>query len=110
MAGGMKVAVSPAVDAGPWGGRTGCGGAVRLLLVLSSCFVCGTAKIDVKVVTLQESRVYNMITRQQFCYENVLIPKWHDIWTRIQIRVNSSKLVRVTQVENEEKLKELEQI
>nr|KAF6453276.1 nuclear envelope integral membrane protein 1 [Molossus molossus] len=109
MAGGMKVAVSPAVDAGPWGGRTGCGGAVRLLLVLSSCFVCGTAKIDVKVVTLQESRVYNMITRQQFCYENVLIPKWHDIWTRIQIRVNSSKLVRVTQVENEEKLKELEQ-
>lgn len=27
----------------------------------------------------------------------------------LQIRVNSSKLVRVTQVENEEKLKELEQ-
>lgn len=38
----MKVAVSPAVDAGPWGGGTGCGGAVRLLLVLYGCFVCGT--------------------------------------------------------------------
>lgn len=58
---------------------------------------------------LQESRVYFMETSQQFCYKNVLIPKWYDVWTRIQIRVNSSKLVRVTQVENEDKLKELEQ-
>ncbi|XP_069843136.1 nuclear envelope integral membrane protein 1 isoform X3 [Dipodomys merriami] len=58
---------------------------------------------------LQESQVYDMTTSQQFCYKNVLTPKWHDIWTRIQIRVNSSKLVRVTQVDNEEKLKELEQ-
>ncbi|XP_016080038.1 PREDICTED: nuclear envelope integral membrane protein 1 isoform X2 [Miniopterus natalensis] len=109
MAGGMKVAVSSAVDAGPWGGGTGCGGTVKLLLLLSGCLVCGSAEIGVQVVMLQESRVYNMIARQQFCYENVLIPKWHDIWTRIQIRVNSSKLVRVTQAENEEKLKELEQ-
>ncbi|KAF6340021.1 nuclear envelope integral membrane protein 1 [Rhinolophus ferrumequinum] len=109
MAGGMKVAVSPAVGAGPWGWEAGGGGAVLLLLVLSGCLVCGSAGIDVNVVMLQESRVYNMITRQQFCYRNVLIPKWHDVWTRIQIRVNSSRLVRVTQVENEEKLKELEQ-
>ncbi|XP_066221939.1 nuclear envelope integral membrane protein 1 [Saccopteryx leptura] len=109
MAGGMKVAVSPAVGALPWGWGAGSSGAVRLLLVLSGCLVCRSAKIDLKVSMLQESRVYKMDTRQQFCYENVLIPKWHDIWTRIQIRVNSSKLVRVTQVENEEKLKELEQ-
>ncbi|XP_023613755.1 nuclear envelope integral membrane protein 1 isoform X2 [Myotis lucifugus] len=107
MAGGMKVAVSPAVDARPWGGGPRGGGAVRLLLVLSGCLVCGS--VEINVVMLQESRVYTMTARQQFCYENVLIPKWHDIWTRIQIRVNSSKLVRVTQVENEEKLKELEQ-
>uniref|UniRef100_A0A8C8SUY0 Nuclear envelope integral membrane protein 1 n=1 Tax=Peromyscus maniculatus bairdii TaxID=230844 RepID=A0A8C8SUY0_PERMB len=57
---------------------------------------------------LQESQV-DMNSNQQFCYKNVLIPKWYDIWTRIQVRVNSSKLVRVTQVDNEEKLKELEQ-
>ncbi|KAB1270475.1 Nuclear envelope integral membrane protein 1 [Camelus dromedarius] len=113
MAGGMKVAVLPAVGAGPrsWGA-----GAVWLLLVLCGCLVCGSAGIDLKVVMLQESKVYYMNTSQQSCYKNVLIPKWHDIWTRIQpavldpeIRVNSSKLVRVTQVENEEKLKELEQ-
>nr|KAF6496693.1 nuclear envelope integral membrane protein 1 [Rousettus aegyptiacus] len=116
MAGGMNVAVSRAVvGAGSWGWGAGGGGAVRLLLVLSGCLACGSAGIDVNVAMLQESQVYNMTTRQQFCYKNVLIPKWHDVWTRIQIlfvlqiRVNSSKLVRVTQVENEEKLKELEQ-
>lgn len=42
MAGGMKVAVSSAVDAGPWGWRAGGGGAVRLILVLSGCLVCGS--------------------------------------------------------------------
>ncbi|KAM9072544.1 nuclear envelope integral membrane protein 1 isoform 1-T1 [Megaptera novaeangliae] len=109
MAGGMKVAVLPAVGAGPWSWGAGGGGAVRLLLVLSGCLVCGSAGIDLNVVMLQESKVYYMNTSQQSCYKNVLIPKWHDIWTQIQIRVNSSKLVRVTQVENEEKLKELEQ-
>ncbi|XP_030722435.1 nuclear envelope integral membrane protein 1 isoform X3 [Orcinus orca] len=109
MAGGMKVAVLSAVGAGPWSWGAGGGGAVRLLLVLSGCLVCGSAGIDLNVVMLQESKVYYMNTSQQSCYKNVLIPKWHDIWTQIQIRVNSSKLVRVTQVENEEKLKELEQ-
>ncbi|XP_053518197.1 nuclear envelope integral membrane protein 1 [Artibeus jamaicensis] len=109
MAGGIKVAVSPAVGSGPWVWGAGCGGTMRLLLVFSGCLVCGSGKIDVEVAVLQESRVYNKAAGQQFCYENVLVPKWHDIWTRIQIRVNSSKVVRVTQVENEEKLKELEQ-
>nr|XP_045724764.1 nuclear envelope integral membrane protein 1 [Mirounga angustirostris] len=108
----MKVAVLPAVGVGPWGcgaGGRGGGGVVRLLLILSGCLACGSAGVDADVVMLQESTVYKLDHRQQFCYKNVLIPKWHDVWTRIQIRVNSSKLVRVTQVENEEKLKELEQ-
>ncbi|KAF6120611.1 nuclear envelope integral membrane protein 1 [Phyllostomus discolor] len=109
MAGGIKVAVSPAVGSGPWVRGAGRGGTMQLLLVFSGCLVCGSAEIDIEVAMLQESRVYNKTTGQQFCYENALVPKWHDIWTRIQIRVNSSKVVRVTQVENEEKLKELEQ-
>ncbi|XP_011726819.1 nuclear envelope integral membrane protein 1 isoform X2 [Macaca nemestrina] len=109
MAGGMKVAVSPAVGPGPWGWGVGGGRTVRLLLILSGCLVYGTAEIDVNVVMLQDSQVCEKRASQQFCYTNVLIPKWHDIWTRIQIRVNSSKLIRVTQVENEDKLKELEQ-
>ncbi|KAM6216404.1 nuclear envelope integral membrane protein 1 [Rhynchocyon petersi] len=108
MAGGMKVAVSMAVGPGPWGLEFGGSGAVWLLLVLSGCLVCGAAETDVHVVMLQESKVYYS-SSQKFCYKNVLVPKWHDIWTRIQIRINSSKLVRVTQVDNEDKLKELEQ-
>ncbi|XP_049639617.1 nuclear envelope integral membrane protein 1 isoform X1 [Suncus etruscus] len=109
MAGGMKVALAQPVGAGFWGGGRGGSGAMWLLLVFSGCLVCGSAEIDVNVIMLRESRVYNSNSSQQFCYRNVLIPKWHDIWTRIQIRVNSSKLVRVTQVDSEEKLKELEQ-
>ncbi|XP_005079800.2 nuclear envelope integral membrane protein 1 isoform X2 [Mesocricetus auratus] len=108
MAGGIKVAVWSPVAPRPWCRGTGGGVAAWLLLVVLGCVVCGSAGIDVNVVMLQESQV-DMNSSQQFCYKNVLIPKWYDIWTRIQVRVNSSKLVRVTQVDNEEKLKELEQ-
>lgn len=45
------------------------------------------AEIDLKVVTLQESRVHYMNTSKQSCYKNVLIPKWHDVWTRIQVMI-----------------------
>ncbi|XP_008063427.1 nuclear envelope integral membrane protein 1 isoform X1 [Carlito syrichta] len=109
MAGGMKVAVSPAVGPASWGWGAGVSGTVLLLLVFSGCLVCGSDEVDVNVIMLKESRVCHMTTSEQFCYTNVLPPKWHDVWTRIQIRVNSSKLVRVIQVENEAKLKELEQ-
>ncbi|XP_016282713.2 nuclear envelope integral membrane protein 1 isoform X2 [Monodelphis domestica] len=58
---------------------------------------------------LQESQFHYETSSQQFCYKNTLVPRWHELWTRVMIRVNSSRVVRVTQVENEEKLKELEQ-
>jgi hypothetical protein len=45
MAGGIKVAVSPAVGPWPWGWETGSCRAVRLLLVLSGCLVCGSGTI-----------------------------------------------------------------
>ncbi|XP_076967219.1 nuclear envelope integral membrane protein 1 isoform X1 [Tamandua tetradactyla] len=109
MAGGIKVAVSPAVGSRLWGCGAGDGGALWLLLVFSGCLFCGAAGVDVHVVMLQESQGYYGVNSQQLCYKNVLVPKWHDLWTRIQIRIHSSKLVRVTQVDNEEKLKELEQ-
>lgn len=54
--------------------------------ILNSCFLSlHKAGVDVNVVMLQESRVYFMETSQQFCYKNVLIPKWYDVWTRIQV-------------------------
>lgn len=55
-------------------------------VLLNSCFPFFPHKagIDVNVVMLQESQV-DMNSSQQFCYKNVLIPKWYDIWTRIQV-------------------------
>ncbi|CAN0016433.1 unnamed protein product [Bubo scandiacus] len=41
-----------------------------------------------------------------FCYTNTRVPQWHDVWTRTQIRVNSSRMIRVTQVGSEEELEE----
>nr|XP_006130161.1 nuclear envelope integral membrane protein 1 [Pelodiscus sinensis] len=61
------------------------------------------------VIQLREGQVQNATASQQFCYANPGTPKWHDIWTRMQIRVVSNKMIRVIQVENEEKLKELEE-
>uniref|UniRef100_A0A7N4V525 Nuclear envelope integral membrane protein 1 n=1 Tax=Sarcophilus harrisii TaxID=9305 RepID=A0A7N4V525_SARHA len=109
MAGGMKMVPAPPLASrpsswGPWGGR-----AAWLRLLLGGCLVCGAAGINIQVVMLQESRFYFGTNNQQFCYKNTLVPRWHELWTRVTIRVNSSRVVRVTQVENEEKLKELEQ-
>uniref|UniRef100_A0A670JDH7 Uncharacterized protein n=1 Tax=Podarcis muralis TaxID=64176 RepID=A0A670JDH7_PODMU len=44
------------------------------------------------------------IPLSSFCYTNKVTPKWHDIWTRIQIRVKSSKMIRVIQELKEERL------
>uniref|UniRef100_A0A669QQU6 Nuclear envelope integral membrane protein 1 n=1 Tax=Phasianus colchicus TaxID=9054 RepID=A0A669QQU6_PHACC len=48
-------------------------------------------------------------TSHHFCYTNVHSPCWRDIWTRMQIRVNSNHVIRVTQVGSEEELRELEE-
>nr|XP_034957968.1 nuclear envelope integral membrane protein 1 isoform X2 [Zootoca vivipara] len=80
-----------------------------LLLLLGTMVllvpVCGS--VD-RVLPLEDHRMRKENSSKQFCYTNKVTPKWHDIWTRIQIRVKSSKMIRVIQVENEEKLKELE--
>ncbi|XP_067385784.1 nuclear envelope integral membrane protein 1 [Emydura macquarii macquarii] len=96
MAGGMKPA--------PGRRRRFLRTLVLLLLVL-----LGGAGGKKQVTPLEEGQVHTRNTSQQFCYTNQVTPKWHDIWTRMQIRVVSSKMIRVTQVENEEQLKELEE-
>ncbi|XP_053157134.1 nuclear envelope integral membrane protein 1 isoform X2 [Hemicordylus capensis] len=94
MAGGMKAA----------SGWRQCSG-----LLLASAVLMGLlGGSDGQVISLADHRSVRANTSQQFCYTNKVIPKWHDIWTRIQIRVSSAKMIRIIQVENEEKLKELE--
>uniref|UniRef100_A0A8C7ZUT0 Nuclear envelope integral membrane protein 1 n=1 Tax=Oryzias sinensis TaxID=183150 RepID=A0A8C7ZUT0_9TELE len=43
-----------------------------------------------------------------FCYKNSMVPTWRQTWTRIQVKVWSSKVFRLETVEGEEELQELE--
>uniref|UniRef100_A0A8C6YAH0 Nuclear envelope integral membrane protein 1 n=1 Tax=Naja naja TaxID=35670 RepID=A0A8C6YAH0_NAJNA len=63
---------------------------------------------EINFMPLKEHETHVNYASEQFCYSNKVTPKWHDIWTKIQIRVNSTKVIRVIQVESEEKLKELD--
>nr|XP_020634411.1 nuclear envelope integral membrane protein 1 isoform X1 [Pogona vitticeps] len=78
------------------------------LLIGPALLLMALGGSDGEVVPLRDNMLYTKNYSEQFCYTNKVVPKWYDIWTRIQIRVNSTKMIRVIQVENEEKLKELE--
>ncbi|NXV24594.1 NEMP1 protein, partial [Cepphus grylle] len=96
-AGGMK----------PAPGRRWLLGALVLLLLLPPLGGAGAWGGDVtgeSVLPLYEGHMYHLETPHHFCYTNTRVPQWHDIWTRTQIRVNSSRMIRVTQVDSEEEL------
>ncbi|XP_007430759.1 nuclear envelope integral membrane protein 1 isoform X1 [Python bivittatus] len=78
----------------------------RLLLRVVVLSILARGSDEVLLLKEHQIHVYNL--SEKFCYSNKVIPKWHDIWTKIQIRVNSTKMIRVIQAENEEKLKELD--
>ncbi|OXB53016.1 hypothetical protein ASZ78_006852 [Callipepla squamata] len=80
-------------------------GAVLLLLAAPP----GRADVGEVVFPLREGSAICRVASQRFCYTNVRSPCWRDIWTRMQIRVNSNRVIRVTQVGSEEELKELEE-
>ncbi|XP_015278820.1 PREDICTED: nuclear envelope integral membrane protein 1 [Gekko japonicus] len=79
------------------------------LLLEAAVFLVLLWDADGHIMQLKDHRMHTENSSKQFCYTNNVIPKWHDIWTKIQIRINSTKMIRITQVENEEKLKELEE-
>ncbi|NXO05218.1 NEMP1 protein, partial [Rhinopomastus cyanomelas] len=60
------------------------------------------------VTPLHEGRPYHcrgQRGRQYFCYSSSRPPQWWDVWTRMQIHINSSQMIRVTEVDSEEELK-----
>ncbi|NXW58003.1 NEMP1 protein, partial [Eurystomus gularis] len=67
-----------------------------------SALCCADAKE--LIVSLCEGHTSCHNGPHHFCYTNTRVPQWHDIWTRMQIRVNSSRMIRVTQVDSEEEL------
>uniref|UniRef100_A0A673CRB0 Nuclear envelope integral membrane protein 1 n=1 Tax=Sphaeramia orbicularis TaxID=375764 RepID=A0A673CRB0_9TELE len=66
------------------------------------------SKIDPPVIDLQDGEVYVFSGPSSFCYQNTIVPNWRHTWTRIQVRVSSSKLFKVQTVDDEERLQELE--
>lgn len=78
------------------------------LMLLGFCGWC-SAESQKQVIQLREGRMYSRNESQYFCYKKTFLPKWNDIWTKMQIRVNSSRMIRVTLVDSEQKLKELEE-
>eukprot|EP00076_Gallus_gallus_P006571 XP_001232567.2 nuclear envelope integral membrane protein 1 isoform X1 [Gallus gallus] len=101
MAGGMKAVP---------GQRRLLGALLLLLLPLplgGAALRCEDVKE--KVTALQEGSACCCAASHHFCYTNVHSPCWRDIWTRMQIQVNSDRVIRVTQVGSEEELRELEE-
>ncbi|XP_051497488.1 nuclear envelope integral membrane protein 1 isoform X2 [Apus apus] len=78
--------------------------AALLLLLVPLVPPPGGAGAKELVTPLLEGRVYQHSDTHHFCYTNTRVPQWHEIWTRTQIRVNSSHMFRVTQVDSEEEL------
>ncbi|XP_075708129.1 LOW QUALITY PROTEIN: nuclear envelope integral membrane protein 1 [Rhinoderma darwinii] len=88
----------------------GCGviRATVTVLLLAPLICAAAAGTQVQVIKLVVGRSASYNTSQNFCYKKTLEPKWFDVWTKVQIRVNSTKMIKVTQVDSEEKLKDLE--
>ncbi|XP_064156341.1 nuclear envelope integral membrane protein 1 [Anguilla rostrata] len=60
------------------------------------------------ITPIKEGKEYQESGPQHFCYHNHLVPGWRETWTRIQIQVHSSRELKVTVVQDEEELQELE--
>ncbi|XP_072305297.1 nuclear envelope integral membrane protein 1 [Eucyclogobius newberryi] len=60
------------------------------------------------IVNLQDDEVQVLSGSKICCYQNKLVPTWKHTWTRIQVRVWSSKQFKVHTVDDEEQLQELE--
>ncbi|KAF4796731.1 Nuclear envelope integral membrane protein 1 [Turdus rufiventris] len=77
---------------------------VLLLLLFLLFLLLEAAGTRNPIIPLQEGHESHYKESQRFCYTNTRVPRWNDIWTRTQIRVTSSRMIRVTQVDSEEEL------
>ncbi|XP_056370964.1 nuclear envelope integral membrane protein 1 [Oenanthe melanoleuca] len=74
------------------------------LLMFVSLLLLEVVDTKNSIIQLQEGHESQHKESQRFCYTNTRVPRWNDIWTRTQIRVTSSRMIRVTQVDSEEEL------
>ncbi|XP_071022713.1 nuclear envelope integral membrane protein 1-like [Oncorhynchus clarkii lewisi] len=67
-----------------------------------------TSGSKINIVNIKDGQESAKTGSNHYCYLNPIVPGWKETWTRIQVRVWSSKQLKVTVVEDEEKLQELE--
>ncbi|XP_015199815.2 nuclear envelope integral membrane protein 1 isoform X1 [Lepisosteus oculatus] len=83
--------------------------AVFLCFVLL-CLPTITSGDELPIISIKDGEALKKLNPQRFCYYNHLQPGWKETWTRIQIQVRSSSRLKVTVAQDEQELKELEQL
>ncbi|XP_041955001.1 nuclear envelope integral membrane protein 1 [Alosa sapidissima] len=81
----------------------------RLIVLFGLFFLLHTSiTAGVQIIDLKDSQELKTREPQHFCYHNPVMPGWRETWTRIQVQVWSSKELKVTVVNDEQELQELE--
>ncbi|KAI5612121.1 nuclear envelope integral membrane protein 1 [Silurus asotus] len=66
-------------------------------------------KSTINIINIKDGQKVRFSDAEHFCYINPTpVPGWRETWTRIQVKVWSSKELKVTVVKDEEELEELE--
>ncbi|XP_061529862.1 nuclear envelope integral membrane protein 1 isoform X1 [Phycodurus eques] len=60
------------------------------------------------IIDLRDGEEYTLSGSNLFCYANSIVPNWRQTWTRIQVRIWSSKVFKAETVQGEEELLQLE--
>ncbi|XP_061701887.1 nuclear envelope integral membrane protein 1 isoform X3 [Syngnathoides biaculeatus] len=60
------------------------------------------------IMDLRDGEEYTLSGSSLFCYANAVVPNWRQTWTRIQVRIWSSKLFKAETVQGEEELLQLD--
>ncbi|XP_051735331.1 nuclear envelope integral membrane protein 1 [Ctenopharyngodon idella] len=81
---------------------------VILAIVLFLFHFSSTSGATRPIIEMKDGQEIKTQAAQHFCYHNSIIPGWRETWTRIQVRVWSTTKLKVTVVNDEQDLRELE--
>ncbi|XP_049609737.1 nuclear envelope integral membrane protein 1 [Syngnathus scovelli] len=78
------------------------------LLLSLALTLLQAADIKPPIINLKDGEESRQSGPNLFCYTNSIAPNWRQTWTRIQVRIWSSKVFKVETVKGEEELQQLE--
>uniref|UniRef100_A0A3Q0RWB3 Nuclear envelope integral membrane protein 1 n=1 Tax=Amphilophus citrinellus TaxID=61819 RepID=A0A3Q0RWB3_AMPCI len=78
------------------------------VLLFTTCICTSNPGNKFLVLDLRDGEELVMSGPNRFCYRNTILPTWRQTWTRIQVKVWSSKVFKMETVEGEEELQELD--